>query len=181
MHERLLIALVALTACKADDTEEPANRAPSAPEIALGPVGATTGDDLVVEIVTPSTDADGDEVAYAFAWTLDGVVVEDLAADTVPAARTARGEVWGVVVTPNDGEDDGASAEASITIGNSAPALTVRVDPRPLLTDDVAAAIVEPADADADAVSLSYAWLVDGAPAGDDAELLDGATAFDRG
>ena len=39
--------------------------------------------------------------------------------DTVPAVDTFADEVWTCTVTPNDGEEDGPTATASVTVGSS--------------------------------------------------------------
>ena len=59
------------------------------------------------------TDADGDPVSTIGTWTVDGVP----ASGSPGPADIHEGEVWTCTVTTNDGEDDGGSATASVTIG----------------------------------------------------------------
>lgn len=155
------------------------NGLPSAPTVSLGPTGATTEDDLVVSIDAPSVDPDGDPVSYRFDWYVGGVASGASTSSTLPASATARGEVWTVVVTPEDGYADGSSGRASCTVANRAPVIaSVAIAPDPATTDDTLSAVVSAADVDGDAIGYTYAWSVDGAPAGTSA-TLDGA-AFAR-
>ena len=83
--------------------------------------------------------------------------------DTVPASETHRGEVWEVTITPNDGEEEGASVSAQASIANVAPAvLTLTLAPSEVREASVVQATLSTEDADGDAVTLSYAWKVNG-------------------
>ncbi len=115
------------------------NTAPEAPVISVDPADPSAGvDDLTCLVDTDSTDADGDSVTYTTSWTVDGVSyasggsadTADTGAwsgpstttwtdDTVPAEDTLPGEEWICTATPNDGDDDGAAADASVTIASS--------------------------------------------------------------
>ena len=126
----LLLSLVALNACVGDkpvDDTATENRPPSAPILSLS--GGATGEDLTAEMTVASTDADGDPISYTWAWTLDGAAQADLTTETVPGDRVARGQVWSVTVTPNDGVDDGPSASAETMIGNGLPNVTITLTP----------------------------------------------------
>ena len=133
--------------------------------VALAPTTPLTADDLVA---TPSaTDADGDEVTFAYAWTRDGQGVGDVDGPTVPAARTARGETWEVTVTGGDGETDGPFATASVTIGNTPPnADSVTIAPADPRTTTTLVATAAVSDADGDATTVRWRWFVDGAAVG---------------
>jgi hypothetical protein len=112
------------------------NTAPAAPELVVAPdepIGRV--DDLWCAIETGSTDADGDELSYAFSWTVDDVPWPDSSdtglgsvplstawsGDTVPAEATAIGEVWTCTVTPQDDEESGTEGEASIVTIEAPP------------------------------------------------------------
>jgi hypothetical protein len=97
------------------------NTPPTAPEIMIEPAFPEEADDLVCIILTESSDVDGDSITYTFSWTVDGAPyagagTTTLTGDTVPSAATASGETWVCTVTPNDGEEDGPSDSASVTI-----------------------------------------------------------------
>jgi hypothetical protein len=115
------------------------NTAPTAPSVIITPDVPTVGtDDLVCEVDSASTDADGDSLTYAMAWTVDGLTYAagggdsaDTAGwtgpltttwtdDTVAAEDTAAGEVWSCAATPHDGDDDGDTHQASVTLAGDA-------------------------------------------------------------
>lgn len=139
---------------------------PSAPTATIAPDPADTDADLTVTIVSEGVDPDGDPITYGYTWYRNGTVFST--APTIAAADTSRGEIWRVLVTPNDGWFDGAHAEDSITIGNAAPVVaTVDVtpaSPRALVDDLTCAATAT--DADGDAVLINYEWTADGVPSG---------------
>ena len=82
----------------------------------LAPDGSSR-DILTCAIDTDSTDADGDTIDYTFSWDVDGTAYTDTETttddgDTVSADALGYDETWTCTVTPNDGEEDGESAEA---------------------------------------------------------------------
>jgi len=119
------------------------NTPPGAPTVSVSPADPIEGEDLVCVIDAGSSDADGDSVSYTFAWTVDGADYPDdwdtgfsssgwtgptsstYTDDTVPGADTIAGEVWVCTVTPDDGDDSGSAASASVTIGAAAGCPTV--------------------------------------------------------
>ncbi len=112
------------------------NTPPEAPTLSIDPVAPREGfDDLLCEVVTASTDADGDSVTYTMSWDVDGLGYSagggdtaDTAApwvgpftttwpaDSVPGEDSYEGEVWTCTATPDDGDDTGTTASASVTI-----------------------------------------------------------------
>ena len=125
------------------------------------PASVVTTEDLTA--TASATDLDDDAVAFTYAWSRDGAAQDDLTGPTVPAARTAHGEVWSVTATPNDGEADGAPASTSVTIANTAPSVAgVTITPTEPRTDDTLVATVQDTfDADGDDVGFTYDWYVD--------------------
>ncbi len=91
------------------------NARPSTPGIEVGPALPTTADPLTCDIVTASTDADGDVVSYTWAWLLEGAPTQ-YTSDSVPAAALTQGAVWTCVVTPTDGLTAGVPAQVSTTV-----------------------------------------------------------------
>ncbi len=154
----LILVSLLLASCRHDNTP------PGAPVVSIGPTEPGTDDDLVVVIDQPAEDEDEDTVTYAYAWKQNGLPRTDLTGDTVPASQTAKGETWEVKVTANDGEADGEPASAGTTIVDTPPVVTVTIEPWEPTTADDLEAVATATDADGDAVSLVYAWTVDGAP-----------------
>ncbi len=128
------------------------NSAPTAPVIALDPTSPQEGiDDLLCEITTASTDADGDPISYTFEWDVDGTnypdgdtgagwlgpVTDTYTDDMVPADDLFENEVWTCTVTPDDGTTSGTPDDASTTVdsgstcGNSVLDSSEEYDPAP--------------------------------------------------
>jgi len=147
-----------------------ANTAPGAPIPQIEPTSPVEGvDDLLCSIATDAVDADGDTVSYDIAWDVGGVAYGGasdtfLSGDTVDGGDTVAGEVWTCTVTPNDGDDDGATGSDSVTIDDyndrpGAPAVAISPDPADT-SDDLSASITTGAvDPEGDSVSYAYAWL----------------------
>ncbi|NOY24627.1 MAG: hypothetical protein GXP62_02035 [Oligoflexia bacterium] len=93
------------------------NSPPTSPGIAISPSAPEPEDDLYCEIVTDSTDADGDRVTYRYEWYLDGTLTSETT-NTVDSSLTAHGDGWECVVTPSDGEDDGTSVSDYVTVND---------------------------------------------------------------
>ena len=72
-----------------------------------------SADDLIR--LSQSSDADGDTVSLSPAWTKNGHATAHVT-DTVPATDTASGDIWVCTVTPDDGDDLGASASATVGV-----------------------------------------------------------------
>jgi len=152
---------------------------PADPQVRITPSPAYTADDLVAEVLNPEHGVD-----YGYAWAVDGAALT-LEGETVSAARTARGELWAVSVVASRGGESSAPGEASATIANSPPTIdAASLAPADPTTDEVLVVSVEEGaarDDDGDAVTLTYAWTVDGAAAGAGETTLDGVDWFDAG
>ena len=171
----LPLVLLLLQACLPELPEDkPENMAPSTPVIGIGPATPGTNDDLVVAFGTPSSDPEDAVVTYTYSWKQAGVPRPDLTTDTVPASETTRGEAWEVTVLPSDGELTGAPATAWTTIVNTAPEAAVTLSPTEPTTGEALTALVDATDPDDDAVTLAYAWAVDGAPVDASGDTLPG-------
>jgi len=154
------------------------NDTPTAPTVAIQPVGPGTADDLVATVTTSSIDADGgpEAITYTMSWTRDGTPVGPFATtDTVPAAETAMGEVWVVSVVASDGHASSAEGSASVTIGNTPPSVdAVSISPSSAYTTTPLTAVPGTwADVDGDSENYLYEWSVNSVPAGTDSAILD--------
>jgi len=153
MKRLFALVLVAFAAC---------NAPPAAPTVSVSPANPRTDADLKANIVAASADPQGDAVTYSFAWLKDGAPQVDLVTDTVPAARTVRGEVWSVVVTPSDGKLSGPTAQAQVTVANTPPTATLAFVPPDPVKGTPLKVVATGADADGDAVTFAYAWTKNG-------------------
>ena len=156
----------------------PANQPPTQPAVVITPTVARVADDLVAELARPSVDPEGTVVTYTYLWLSGSDIQADLTTERVPASRTSKGDTWRVIVTPSDGELDGPSAEATATVANAAPSIgSVHIEPTaPGTTTDLDAISTGFSDPDSgDAMHLSFAWKVNGQPAGTDRDRLDSA------
>lgn len=111
------------------------NTAPTDPVIGVDPDPPQAGlDDLICEILTPSTDADGDTITYSITWTVDGIDYPDgdtgagwlgpdtttYTDDTVPADDMMEGELWTCTVVAEDGTAMSSAVSASTTTESGA-------------------------------------------------------------
>ena len=148
------------------------NGVPSAPVISINPDPATTSDGLSVSIDSPSVDPEGTIPTYTYEWQLGGQAQMAYTTSTLPSSATNKGEQWTVVVTPNDGITDGASASASITIANTAPILSgLSITPTgTVYNDDVLTCAATVTDPDESPVP-TFEWTVGGSVIGSSATL----------
>jgi hypothetical protein len=134
------------------------------PGIELLPENPSASDDLVVQIVTPATDPDGDEVEYHVTWLVDGEEVEGVETLTLENMFTRRGETWSVTVKAFDGIVGGGMAGASVDIENSPPTIaSITVSPSEIFEKTVVScAYDEPVDLDNDVIQQLQVWAVNG-------------------
>jgi hypothetical protein len=146
-----------------------ANTPPAAPEIALDPPEPTAARGATVAIRRPSADHDGDAVTYRYRWFLDGVQTAYEGAAVPPGVMRHR-ELWRVVVTPFDGEEEGAPVTASAVVRNTpppAPAVAL-VPASPATGEPVTCDARAPErDADQERVTLRYRWFRNDQPVSD--------------
>ena len=137
---------------------------PSAPRVAITPETPDPTIDLATLVLADSVDPDGDPVTYAYAWTRNGQATGH-ASERVDAADTQRGDVWTVAVTPSDPWLMGDVATDTVTIGNALPVVddVTILPPIPTTHDDLSCQPGTLFDPDADAVTWTATWFVDGA------------------
>ncbi len=143
------------------------NTPPPAPRVAFSPERPRRVDGVSVAIVQPP-DANGDVVAYRYAWTRDGervAVPPDQA--QIPRNLAKKGQRWAVEVTPSDGEADGPAVRQEVVIADTAPGpVAVTLCDGPVFAGTVLQArIAAPAaDPDGDAVTYRHEWTVNDRP-----------------
>jgi hypothetical protein len=157
---RLTVPALALTAALVGCPDPVVEvQPPDAPTLAIEPAEPTTTDPITVVVTDPQS---GGVTSYTYAWTKDGQAVPDATATTVDAALTAKGEAWEVTVTPFNGDVAGTPASASVTIGNTAPTLSLAWAADPVFSTDPITVVPTTDDADGDTVSVRYTWTRDG-------------------
>ncbi len=134
---------------------------PTAPVAALEPLEATAARGVSVAIRKPSADRDGDAVTYRYRWTRDGLPYAHGAANIPPNAMK-HGEVWRVVVTPYDGEEEGEPVSLQTVVKNTPPPVpsVALTPPSPVVGQPLACEARAPErDADQEPVVIHYQWL----------------------
>ena len=155
------------------------NTPPELTSVSLTPTAAVEGDTLTCTPDT-ATDADGETVAYAYAWSVDGID-PGITTDTLGSADFSRDQSVFCTVTPSDGTESGDPVNSNtVVIGNTAPSIdSVSIAPDPAqAADTLTCSYSGFADADGDADESTWLWTVDGSDAGSDTTL---AGAFSGG
>ena len=94
------------------------NTRPEITEVSLSPSTAYTNDTLTATVTT--NDDDGDAVSLGYEWYVDGSLVAETSASLNGATDFDKDDEVYVVVTPNDGYDDGDSVSSdSIIVSNT--------------------------------------------------------------
>lgn len=141
------------------------NVPPEAPTIHIDPDPALSEQYLSVIVDVDSYDLDGDTVSYSYEWYRDGVITA-VTGTAVPASETTKGETWTVVVTPNDGNQNGTTESASVLILNTPPTVaSVSIEPTTAYTNDILTAVPSGwYDDDTDTEAYRYQWYIGGLP-----------------
>jgi len=143
------------------------NSLPTVTDVLIGPDPVYEGDSIAVTSTT--LDADGDGVTLAYAWMVDGTLVQSGDQSLLTSDLFSKGQDVSVNVTPNDGADDGASVSSnSLAVANTPPVFTnISLDPSAVYTDSTLSCLPTGwYDADGDAEGYSYGWTVDGTSVG---------------
>jgi len=158
------------------------NTAPEASLLVALDPGPTEGDLLTTVVMV--ADADGDDIELSNAWMVNAVQVnaEPWLGEIDSSYFDKGDEIW-VVITPNDGTEDGAAVESNhvFAINTGPSADSVAVDPASGDETTVFTCQVtgwtdpDPADAEA----YDYNWTVDGQVVASSATI--NGTSFDRG
>ena len=139
------------------------NQPPEAGELAITPAEPVTTDDLVAAFEQPVVDPNDDDVTLTWTWRRDGVVVDSVDSERVPAGLTARGEVWEVEVVASDDRDEVSETMSAVaTVRNSPPTLSGVGLPETATTEEDLVVALEPADLDGDDVVVELTWSLDG-------------------
>jgi hypothetical protein len=146
---------------------EVVNGAPDLGEVRISPAEPRTGDPLEARVQV--SDPEGDAVEVQHVWRVDGVIVQEGPAATLPAALTAKGQVVSLTVVAEDALGAAASALAApVEVLNTPPARPApSISPAEPVAEEalVCGVVASPPDPDGDPVTAwQVAWNVDGEP-----------------
>ena len=122
------------------------------PVVSLGPDPADTRDDLVAQVEN--------ELLVGWTWEVDGEPA-DVIGPRVPASMTTRGQVWTVTGSVS-GETGVERDEASVTIRNARPAVTLELAPEAPSAGDALVVARVAWDADGDPLEVVTRWYRNG-------------------
>lgn len=152
------------------------NTPPELAGVTLQPTQPRTLDDLTAAAVGAS-DIDSDPLTETWVWSKDGVAQPDLDGPSVPAARTAFGEVWSVTLFVSDDQSDSPAASTQVAIANTPPVLDdPTITPALAYADTTLTCGASATDPDDQSVTLTYAWTLGATPLGD-GDTLHGLSA----
>ena len=153
------------------------NTAPVVSSVSVSPSSPAAGDTLTCTYDFSDDDSDADASTYA--WTINGVAA---GTTSTLSGGFAGGDAIACAVTAHDGTDEGNTASASVTPGNTPPVLAdVTLGPDPAYeADTLTCTPGTTTDADGTtSFSYSYTWTVAGATIAATGATLTGAD-FDR-
>lgn len=137
------------------------NTKPKGGSVSLSPLPPKTLDDLTVS-VTAGTDVDGDPVTYTYAWEVNGKSVSTTGT-TLASSNYVKGDVIKILVTPNDGTEDGPVRQTSTSVENTPPFVpsTSILPSSPATTQDLRCILTgSPSDDDSDPLTITYTWYL---------------------
>jgi hypothetical protein len=157
------------------------NRAPVVISVELGPAGASRDDTLQATVI--AEDGDGDTITFDYAWSVDGVTVQQGEDATLAPSLFSRGDPVVVTVTPNDSFVDGAPVRSNLLLIADAPPTLTGLTLTPATAYEASTLTCTPvgfADADHDPAASHFTWTVNGGVIAADGDTLEGDD-FDRG
>ena len=156
------------------------NTPPVATAVTLTPSTVYTNDTIAATVTTD--DEDGDSVSLSYAWYVNSTLLAVTGSTLDGSTYFDRDDEVYVVVTPNDGTDDGDSLTSStMTVFNTVPSIDgVRVTPTtPTVTDTLSCSYAGFVDDDDDSDSSTYSWTIGGTEVGTSATLSSGFVSGD--
>ena len=131
------------------------NSEPLLEAVLISPESPNTKDELRCE--ASATDIDGDNITLSYEWTVDGVAGSSTT-DILLGPFTVGAQV-SCLVTPDDGEQTGASLSASTQIENTLPTVdAIEILPATAYADSLLQCTAQPFDFDDEEITLAYRW-----------------------
>lgn len=159
------------------------NSPPEITTVEIDPSPAYTNTDLTA--VASHSDLEGDSVTFTYTWNVNGVDIQSGGSEIFASTLYSKNDTISVSVVAEDGQSVSAEVSESIVISNSfASAPTISISPSAPLeqVDDIICSIdAVSADTDADPVTYSFSWTVDGTPytSSSDTATTSTVSAFD--
>jgi len=137
------------------------NSLPTSPNISIIPVTPNTNNDLNVIFNQVSDDNDSDLVTYSYQWFRDNIYQPSITGSTVSSGVTSKNQIWKVIVTPNDGQENGNSISKNVTIRNSIPSISsANINPTTAYkTTTLTASTTGWSDLDGEPENYVYQWF----------------------
>ena len=139
------------------------NNAPVIDSVTIAPASPKTNDTLAATVA--ARDADGDALTYAYQWTRNGTDIAGATAPTLDlsvAGNGDRGDTIAFRVTVSDATHTTVATSQPVVVADTAPALSVALEPASPTTQTVLVAATSASDADGDNLSFRYVWKVNG-------------------
>lgn len=154
------------------------NRSPVIGSVSIAPDSPTASDSLECT-ATGIIDPDGEAVTVDYAWDIN-----DLPAGTGTelSGDYAKGDEVTCTASATDASGSTTTANATVTIGNTRPNVSaIALSPAELYTHDTLTAVPTVSDADGDALTVTYAFSVNGELVQDgEIASLSGIVHFDK-
>ena len=161
------------TGTPVSDTVTIQNTAPVISSVSVTPNTPTVSDTL--SCAAAATDADGDTVSLAYAWSISGAPV---GTGATLAAAFSRGDTVVCTATATDGRGGSDTDTDSEIIENAVPVVSsVSISPSAPVHASTLSAGSSTSDADGDAVSLVHQWTVNGVATASSSTLAVAAVA----
>ena len=149
----------------------------------IDPDPAYTNTDRQLQPVTLI--GEGDSVIFTYTWSVNGIDIQSGSTETFASTLFAKNDTVAVAVVAEDGQSVSSEVTETIVISNSlASAPIISISPSAPLeqVDDLTCSIdTLSADTDADPVTYSFSWTVDGTPytSSSDTATTSTVSAFD--
>ena len=151
------------------------NRFPVVSGVTISPSTGVTNQS-VLHCSATVDDPDGESLVTTYAWTSGGTVLSTTENVTLDASLISPNDVIVCTVTTTDAVGSSASDSASVTVENSPPVIdAVTISPaNPTSQTQTVTCLSNASDADGDAVTIQYAWSIDGTLQSETSDTLNG-------
>src|SRR5205807_1238058 len=120
--------------------------------------------DLLAAAVT-AHDPDGDAITLTYEWSRNGSVLAGAAGSSLDLSRPGngdRGDTIVVRVVAGDGQASSLVASASLVVADTAPVASATLSSAAPSTSAVLTATASATDSDADPLTFTFTWKVNG-------------------